>query len=499
MDADKSTLEQSVDALAKQIYLAMVTTRNHSLEEDLVGDDTAEPDFTVKELRDELYRLKVDQDSNPSHQGGATNEIMATVPAVVPDLPAGILVSASMEGLLQQVTVGVSNRVGFFGMVCQRPIASLTSSVLNCMGRYLSYQGGIGKTVVASWLVRHDSVREAFDKIIWVTLGQTPNAANVQNIALKQLTNGGKFDGESAEERKLVLQQAMQNKKLLLVLDDCWEAPHERLLNMIDEGSGSKVLLSSRVRQVLEGSGTKDTHAEKTSIVDIELPSASDAVKMLLYAASLSAEGVVEAPQQAHELVQFCKMLPLSISIVGKLVKEFGLVLDNPDDWQDIVSVIKVEFAESDGQRTVEEAVIAASVNSISGTQKKNVMHLFKSLALLPEDTAVPLEIVSLMFQAVPGDDGATMKKPNLLNIRRWLKKLLDRSLVLGSVDRPTLHDIVGAFINAQHSEDGLQQAHRTMVELLRAARPTDAASGTLEWTNAGDTPTSRYVRYQCA
>jgi hypothetical protein len=34
-------------------------------------------------------------------------------------------------------------------------------------------------------------------------------------------------------------------------------------------------------------------------------------------------------------------------------------------------------------------------------------------------------------------------KPPSLLNVRRWLKVLIDRSLILGTVDRPSLHDLV--------------------------------------------------------
>ena len=358
-------------------------------------------------------------------------------------------------------------------------------------------RGGIGKTVVASWLVRHDNVRQQFDAIIWVTLGQTPQALNVQQSAFQQLT-GGRFSGdESDEERKIALHQAMQKTKVLLVLDDCWENAHEKLLNVVDESCGSKVLLSSRVRQVLNGTGANQSRAAASDspgapvIVNLQLPSEADGIRMLLSTADLPING--QPPAQALELVQFCKLLPLSISIAGKLVKEFGV--GEADDWDGIVELMKEEFAESGD---VAEAVISASIHSIHGSQKQNVMHLFKALALLPEDTMCPLEVVSLMCQAVPAEDGGKVKRPNVLNTRRWLKQLIDRSLVLGSVDRPVLHDIVADFVHSQHSEAELQVAHRALVDLFRAARPIDAATNAPAWNNAGNTPISRYVRYIC-
>ena len=101
--------------------------------------------------------------------------------------------------------------------------------------------------------MRQTSVREHFEEIVWVTLGQTPSAEHVQSMALQQL-NGTRFSGdEPAEQRCLELQHAMKQKKLLLVIDDCWDPEHERLLNFVDIESGSKVLLSSRVRNVIEG------------------------------------------------------------------------------------------------------------------------------------------------------------------------------------------------------------------------------------------------------
>lgn len=74
------------------------------------------------------------------------------------------------------------------------------------------------------------------------------------------------------------------------------------------------------------------------------------------------------------------------------------------------------------------------------------------------------VEIVTLMFESVLGDDGKMMKRPNILNTRRWLKILIDRSLVIGTVDRLALHDIVGDFVTGQHSKEELRQAHRRLV-----------------------------------
>jgi hypothetical protein len=125
-----------------------------------------------------------------------------------------------------------------------------------------------------------------------------------------------------------------------------------------------------------------------------------------------------EIPPQALEMVRFCKFLPLSISIAGKLLADAGIGMD-PAEWDGIVELMQQSVSEDD-KRSVEESVILASLNNIRGGQKENITHLFKSLALLPEDAAAPLPLLSLMFEATPSKDGSTKKAPSIIaTVRR--------------------------------------------------------------------------------
>eukprot|EP01048_Picozoa_sp_COSAG05_P025773 COSAG05_NODE_6719_length_914_cov_1.522699_1_plen_230_part_10 len=60
------------------------------------------------------------------------------------------------------------------------------------------------------------------------------------------------------------------------------------------------------------------------------------------------------------------------------------------------------------------------------------------------------------------------------MHLRKWLRVLIDRSLLLGTVDRPSVHDLVLDFCVAQHSEEELRKKHCEVVEAFRAARPVD-------------------------
>ena len=64
---------------------------------------------------------------------------------------------------------------------------------------------------------------------------------------------------------------------------------------------------------------------------------------------------------------------------------------------------------------------------------------------LVPEDTHCPLDVLLLMFKAANTGSTAT-----IMHIRKWLRVLINRSLVLGTIDRPLVHDLVLDFAVAQ-------------------------------------------------
>eukprot|EP01050_Picozoa_sp_SAG11_P013285 SAG11_NODE_1540_length_4722_cov_2.812243_3_plen_1121_part_00 len=442
-----STFPEDIDSLVEQIVL---TTDPEAESSDAVSSDA-----NADEVKSELLRLREDA-TVPSASQSKSSE--ALVPPLVPALPVGVLVTSEMEDLLSRLIKSDKKRLGFCGM------------------------GGIGKTVISSWLVRQHSVRSAFENILWVTLGQTPDVSSLQRVLYDQLSPGDGWDLDAPDEIKTQkLRGAFIGKSVLLVLDDLWDNSAEEGLNFVDDGSASKVLLSSRVRSTLEGKGEQLSAEDGVEIVQIQLPSEDQAVQMLLSTAGITVKDH-PIPNEAAELVRFCNMLPLAVSIAGKLVKD--LELDSTADWDGIVSLLKDEFADGDS-KTIEDTVIKSSLKSIRGSHKDNVISLFKCLALVPEDTVVPLEMLTFIFQAGCSTDEETVKRPKIIMIRRWLKVLIERSLILGTVDRISCHDIIREYTLQLYTQHELRQAHRRLVELLRQNRP-QAPDLVPAWTLAG-------------
>ena len=178
--------------------------------------------FPAEDAREELERLR--KDEQPATASLDTGGKCA-IPAYVPDLPAGVRITAEMKQLLSTLVTSDKKRVGFCGCararVCVLSACPCDSIVISPVTVHIR-MGGIGKTTISTWLVREDSTRKVFNQIVWIPFGQEPNLEKLQDLVHMELT-GNKFEGDpDATERLLLLKQAMAGKNLLLVLDDLW-------------------------------------------------------------------------------------------------------------------------------------------------------------------------------------------------------------------------------------------------------------------------------------
>ena len=111
-------------------------------------------------------------------------------------------------------------------------------------------QGGVGKTTMAAAVVRDMAVRSAFERIAWVSVGQTPAVMEMQRVLYQQLTAGPMpaKDGANAATQLEDLRAVCVGQRWLVVLDDVWEKEHEKLLSCVDAASASKLLVTTRIR-----------------------------------------------------------------------------------------------------------------------------------------------------------------------------------------------------------------------------------------------------------
>ena len=86
--------------------------------------------------------------------------------------------------------------------------------------------GGVGKTTAAVALVNDDEVRAAFEKILWVSVGQEPNVRELQASLLAQIEERTLSVEVANDKVSGEVKKASKGLKILLVLDDVWEAKY---------------------------------------------------------------------------------------------------------------------------------------------------------------------------------------------------------------------------------------------------------------------------------
>jgi hypothetical protein len=140
--------------------------------------------------------------------------------------------------------------------------------------------GGIGKTVTGAALVRDAQIRDYYDQIIWIPLGQTPVIEKLQGYALKQLNGKVMAADTTQEEKRELLRRAMVGKRVLLALDDLWHPEHEEDFSLLDPSTDSRVLISTRVRGILTNAAA----------VEVGVPTEEQAIDILMVASDMSGE-----------------------------------------------------------------------------------------------------------------------------------------------------------------------------------------------------------------
>jgi hypothetical protein len=334
-------------------------------------------------------------------------------------------------------------------------ISSTTKSKVATHG-----QGGVGKTTMAILTVHNEDVRRLFDRIGWVSVGQTPAVMTLQQALYRQLTDETMEITTDAtiDSQCDALQKACKGKHLLVVLDDVWDAKHEKALNCIDEETKSRLLVTSRIRGLVKGS----------SEVSLDLMSSEEAVDLVLRT------GEVEDPTQddvkAAEVISiFCDRLPLYLGICGSMIVAY----DGDQSWHtELVDMLRIDRV---GVMNEEDSAVESVVeSSLKMLKDDHAEALFMSLGFCPEDVPIPIAAVQLIFAAT-GESTSSA-----LAIRRSVKKLLDRNLLSGSIaEGVTQHDIVRDFVRSKlGGESVLREKQRLVVNAIAAASPASGWQG---------------------
>ncbi|XXG82855.1 hypothetical protein AAC387_Pa10g0739 [Persea americana] len=180
--------------------------------------------------------------------------------------------------------------------------------------------GGIGKTTLAQFVYKDETVRSHFDLRIWVCISEHSNQKRRLVQAIIESVLGEKCDTPSMDRMIHELETMLKGKRFLLVLDGDWSEDHEMwdwFIRLIWNcgAKGPKVIITTRSGKVLTTSH---------DVYPYRLGALSDDDCWSLFKQQAFTMGREEEPNLVaigKEIVKKCGGLPLAAKALGSLMR----------------------------------------------------------------------------------------------------------------------------------------------------------------------------------
>ena len=313
--------------------------------------------------------------------------------------------------------------------------------------------GGYGKTTLAKAITGDLRISGAFDEgVFWVTLGsdllQMSGQDREQVLLNKVLDliaeitrNRPSFATLEAASEELAV--VVHDRHLLLVLDDVWHKSHIAPFMIRNNCHGT--LLTTRSFEAMPDGAT---------VVNVEAMTRIEAIEVL---ASGLADSVKTNQQEFERLAKRLCYYPLLLGIVNGVIRKQVSTLDRT--ISEAITHVKLRldnygmtaFDERNPQQRT-EAVAKTFDVSIELLLDHSEQTLYKQLAIFPEDTLVPLSVVSSLW------------KLDFLVVEELCERLYDASLLqvydglhLG------IHDVVRQYLAGRAEQ--LSDLHKRIIE----------------------------------
>lgn len=184
---------------------------------------------------------------------------------------------------------------------------------LNAISPFTAIRGwpGVGKTTIAAALAHDTDVARLFpDGVLWTSLGPTPSLLSTLAAWGRSLGTDELLQTKSTEEATALLTALLRNKRMLLIVDDVWQAHH--VIPFRVGGQRCAMIITTRE------SGIAQALAPTPQDVYI-LPVLTEE-KALELLATLAPKVVTHFPGPARELVRELEGLPLALQVAGHML-----------------------------------------------------------------------------------------------------------------------------------------------------------------------------------
>ncbi|KAJ0007193.1 hypothetical protein Pint_30409 [Pistacia integerrima] len=239
--------------------------------------------------------------------------------------------------------------------------------------------GGIGKTTIITH-INNKLLKETnkFEKVIWVTVSQPLDLMKLQD----QIAAALKEDLPINEDKRIragTLLKMLEGRKIVLLLDDMWEAFKLEEVGIPEptKDSGCKLVITTRSQDVCLSMGCK--------IVKMRCLSDDEALTLFIDKVELNIFEVPTLKDIVKLMVEHCACLPLAIvTIAGCMRGEYDIC-----EWRNALEELSQSIQSVKGMETNVPRQLQFSYDRL---KSKKVQHCFLYCALYPEDFKIPKE-----------------------------------------------------------------------------------------------------------
>ncbi|KAL4386258.1 hypothetical protein GQ457_09G031270 [Hibiscus cannabinus] len=291
------------------------------------------------------------------------------------------------------------------------------SSVIGLWG-----MGGIGKTTLAQAVYNEISPKFQSHFFLQNVREEIKNKGmkSVRNELLSKLLDD-KIDIDTPSIGSNFIQERLHNKRVIVVLDDVDDSDHIACMGIKHFGEGSKIIVSSRDRQVLRNGGANKIH-------EVKKLNENDSLQLFTTFAFKLLNPPVDFRDLSNSFLWYAQGSPLALKVLGsKLYRKSRL------DWESEVDKLK-DYAEPKLSQ-----ILKSSFDGLNMVEKK----IFLDIAcfLKGESKEKVQEILSCLYKgAVSG-----------------INNLVDKSLIHINYGHISMHDMLeemGKDIVRQESKD---------------------------------------------
>jgi len=256
--------------------------------------------------------------------------------------------------------------------------------------------GGIGKSTLATAVIRSPQVRERFrDGVLWVSLGQAPEPSELESLLTKWIRALGDyefrpFDLKSASAR---LKAILEKRAVMLVVDDAWESEHVK--HFCVGGPQCRLLVTTRKPRIAH-----ELHAVEHQL---DVLSPDQAIELL--AARLDRPLSAIERGLAFRLADAVGRLPLALELASARVRKSSEVA-----WKELLAKLEQEIADLEAledqtkpwkKKSKEQLGLEASLQLSLRALRDESDEAFRSfvwLGVLPDDTTLAAPMMSALW-----------------------------------------------------------------------------------------------------